>query len=123
MWGTWTGDNPARSWIEYRWPRAVTLNGSRIWFFADQPAGAGVGVAPPAGWHLEYWDGAERRWMRIGETSGYGTEPGVFPEVRFSAVTTRCMRSVFDAYRGGDRMAVGDVKSGTRCVDLEGGAG
>src|SRR3546814_7352119 len=80
MWGTWTGDNPARSWIEYRWPRAVTLNGSRIWFFADQPAGAGVGVAPPTGWHLEYWDGAARRWMRIGETSGYGTEPGVRSE-------------------------------------------
>src|SRR3546814_15178178 len=106
MWGTWTGDNPARSWIEYRWPRAVTLNGSRIWFFADQPAGAGVGVAPPAGWHLEYWDGAARRWKRIGETRGYGTAQGRFPDLSFDVVDTRVTRAVFDAHRRGGTHAV-----------------
>ncbi|PNB48086.1 glycosyl hydrolase family 43, partial [Pseudomonas sp. FW305-130] len=29
MWGTWRGaDNPAHPWIEYRWAKPVTLNGS-----------------------------------------------------------------------------------------------
>lgn len=100
MWGTWTGNNPARPWIEYRWDKPVTIDGSRIQFFADQPAGSGIGVAPPAAWHLEYWDGG---WKPV--TATYGTAPGAFQEVRFAPLTTRCLRAVFDASRGGGTYA------------------
>ncbi|MBB4153725.1 hypothetical protein GGQ80_001631 [Sphingomonas jinjuensis] len=97
MWGNWNGAMPARSWIEYRWPAPVTLDGSRIWFFADQPAGSGVGVAPPKSWHIEYWNGAAKRWQPVDRPSGYGTEPGRYQDTRFTPVTTRCLRAVFDA--------------------------
>lgn len=100
MWGTWTGNNPARPWVEYRWAKPVTITGSRIQFFADQPAGSGIGVAPPAAWHLEYWDGG---WKRVPAT--YGVQPGVFQEVRFAPLTTRCLRAVFDASQGGGAVA------------------
>lgn len=98
MWGTWNGNNPKQSWVEYRWNKPVTIDGSRIQFFADQPAGSGIGVAPPAAWHLEYWDG---RWKPVAGAGSYGTAPGVFQEVRFAPVTTRCLRAVFDASSAG----------------------
>lgn len=100
MWGNWTKANPASAWIEYRWPRPVTLNAARIRFFADHPAGAAEGVAPPAAWHLEYWDGS---WRRIAGT--YPTGVDGFQEVRFAPVTTRCLRAVMDASGAGDRHA------------------
>lgn len=102
MWGSWTGSNPSRPWVEYRWAAPVTLNASRIRFFADQPAGSGVGVAPPAAWHLEYWN---RGWKPVAGASGYGTSADRFEEVRFAAITTRCLRAVFDASSSGGTSA------------------
>lgn len=102
MWGTWNGNNPKQPWVEYRWDKPVTIDGSRIYFFADQPAGSGVGVAPPAAWHLEYWDGG---WKRVSDVGGYGTVPGAYQEVRFATVTTRCLRAVFDASSSGGSVA------------------
>jgi hypothetical protein len=94
MWGSWSPNNPPRQWIEYRWPRPVTLNASRIRFWADHPAGANEGVAPPRGWHLEYWD---RGWRPVPGANSYGTAPDVWQTVRFPAITIRCLRAVFDA--------------------------
>ncbi len=94
LWGSWSPNNPPQQWIEYRWPRAVTLDGSRIRFWADHPAGAHEGVAPPHAWHLEYW---KRGWQRVPDSTGYGTAPDVWQTVRFPAITTRCLRAVFDA--------------------------
>jgi hypothetical protein len=97
MWGSWTGDNPPQPWIEYRWARPVTIDGVRIHFFADQPAGSGIGVAPPAAWRLEYWD---RGWKPVAGAGAYGTRAGTFQDVRFPPLTTRCLRARFDASRG-----------------------
>ncbi|KQM66310.1 MULTISPECIES: family 43 glycosylhydrolase [unclassified Sphingomonas] len=102
MWGTWTGANPPRPWIEYRWPRPVTLTGSRIFFFADQPAGSGIGVVPPAAWHLEYWAGA---WKTVPGASGYATGADAWQAVEFPPLTTRCLRAVFDASQAGGSIA------------------
>ncbi len=93
MWGTWNGHNPAQAWIQYAWDKPVTLNGSRIYFFNDQPAGSGVGVAPPKAWHLEYLKGG--RWQAIKAT--YTTDMERFNDVAFAPVTTTCLRAVFDA--------------------------
>jgi hypothetical protein len=94
LWGSWSPNNPAVQWIEYRWPRPVTLDASRIRFWADHPTGATEGIAPPRGWHLEYWDDG---WKRVPGTSGYGTAPDMWQTVRFRAITTRCLRAVFQA--------------------------
>ncbi|WP_342658692.1 hypothetical protein NPJ82_06120 [Sphingomonas sp. NY01] len=98
MWSSWRGkDNPATPWIEYRWAAPVTLNGSRIRFFADQPAGAGEGVAPPASWRLEYWDGG---WKPVRGAGPYGTSADKWQTVAFPRVTTRCLRAQFVASKG-----------------------
>ena len=103
MWGTWSGDrNPASAWIEYRWPRPVHLNGARIRFFADQPPGSGVGVAPPRSWRIEYWD---HGWTPVPRASGYATGPDAFQTVTFDKVTTRCLRAVFEASSAGNSHA------------------
>ncbi|KQZ22756.1 family 43 glycosylhydrolase [Caulobacter sp. Root1472] len=94
LWGSWTPHNPASQWIEYRFDRPVTLNGARIRFWADQPAGAGVGVAPPKAWRMEYWDGG---WKPVRQPKGFGTGVDGFQSSRFAAVTARCVRAVFDA--------------------------
>ncbi|GAA4219667.1 family 43 glycosylhydrolase [Sphingomonas endophytica] len=94
LWGSWSPSNPPQQWIEYRWPKPVTLDGSRIYFWSDHPAGAEEGVAPPRGWHLEYWrDG----WKPVPDASGYGTGVNGWQAVRFPTITTRCLRAVFDA--------------------------
>ncbi|KRA59174.1 glycosyl hydrolase family 43 [Caulobacter sp. Root655] len=94
MWGSWTPRNPASQWIEYRFDQPVTLNGARIRFWADQPAGSGVGVAPPKGWRMEYWD---RGWKPVRDPKGFATSVDAFQSAAFSPVTTRCVRAVFDA--------------------------
>lgn len=103
MWGSWTPDNPASQWIAYRWPTPVTLDGSRIMFWADHPAGSGVGVAPPAAWSIQYWDGAG--WRPVGHPSAYPTATDGFQDTRFDAVTTRCVRAVLQASHDGTQHA------------------
>ena len=102
MWGSWSPNNPPRQWIEYRWDEPVTINASRIWFWNDQPAGSGVGVAPPAKWHLEYWSSTGKRgWKPVPNPSSYGTDPGTFQNVSFDRITTRCLRAVMEASTDG----------------------
>lgn len=95
MWGSWMPENPPRQWIEYRWDKPVKIDGSRIWFWNDQPAGSGVGVAPPKAWHLEYW--SPRGWKPVPRPDGYGVATGAWQQVAFKAITTRCVRAVMDA--------------------------
>jgi hypothetical protein len=99
MWGSWSPRNPAQQWIEYRWDKPVTLDGARLWFWADQPAGSAIGVAPPARWHLEYWNGG---WKPVSSPDGFGTAVGSFQTASFTPVTTRCLRAVFDASGAGN---------------------
>ena len=93
MWGTWNGNNPPQAWIQYAWDRPVTVNESRIYFFNDQPAGSGIGVAPPRAWHLEYLQ--DGQWQVINAT--YPIEMDGYNDVTFAPVTTTCLRAVFDA--------------------------
>jgi hypothetical protein len=102
MWGSWTSNNPPRQWIEYRWDKPVTLDGSRIRFWNDQPAGSGVGVAPPASWHLEYWSAQGRGgWKSVSGANGYGVSTDAWQSVSFRRITTRCLRTVMDASTDG----------------------
>lgn len=99
MWGTWNGGNPSEAWIAYLWSVPVTLNASRIRFWNDQPAGAGIGVAPPKNWHLEYCDGAN--WKPVEATAPYAADTDRFVEVTFKPVTAKCLRAVFEASTSG----------------------
>jgi len=95
MWCTWTPHNPAAQWAEYTWDKPITLNGARIYFWADHPAGANEGVAPPKAWHLDYWDGTN--WKPVVHAGAYTTTVDEFNTVSFDAVTTTRLRATFDA--------------------------
>ena len=95
LWGTWNGNAiPARPWIEYRWPTPVTIDGSRIRFWNDRPAGSGIGVAPPTAWRIDYWD---HGWKPVRAAGAYGTATDRWQTVGFAPVTTRCLRATFEA--------------------------
>lgn len=98
MWGTWTGNNPPQQWVQYTWDRPMRLAGSQIEFWNDQPQGTGVGVAAPAAWRIQYWDGA---WRDVPNPSGYGTATNGFQDTTFDPVTTTQVRAVFDASTNG----------------------
>jgi len=103
MWASWTPHNPASQWIQYEWAQPVTLNGSRMYFWADHPRGADEGVAAPAAWRLEYWTG--NGWTNVSHPSGYPVKIGEFSEMRFDPVTTRCLRAILTASGHGRQYA------------------
>jgi hypothetical protein len=74
-----------------------------VYFWADHPTGANEGVAPPAEWKLEYWDG--RKWLAVPHASVYGTELERFNQVRFDPITTRKLRATFMAPGGAGHFA------------------
>jgi hypothetical protein len=94
MWGSSASRDLASQWVEYRFDKPVTLNGARIRFWADQPAGADVGVAPPKAWRMEYWD---RGWRPVRDAKGFGTGVDDVQSAAFTPLTTRCVRALFDA--------------------------
>ncbi|MBY0491645.1 MAG: family 43 glycosylhydrolase [Gemmatimonadaceae bacterium] len=95
MWATWTPNNPPQQWVQYTWRTPVTLGASSMVFWADHPAGSGVGVAPPRAWHLEYW--RDSAWVPVSATSPYTAVPNAENRVTFTPVTTTRLRVVFDA--------------------------
>lgn len=96
LWGSWTGRNDtARGWIQYRWAKPMRLTAARLWFWGDHPAGAREGVAPPRGWHLEYWTGTG--WRPVQARAPYPVAAVGPSAIRFAPVTTRCLRAVLDA--------------------------
>ncbi|WAC49415.1 family 43 glycosylhydrolase [Asticcacaulis sp. SL142] len=104
MWGNWTGRNDApKGWIQYQWDKAVTIDGTSLYFWGDQPTGAGAGVAIPKAWHVEYWD--EKEWQAVSPTQPYRTKSGDYSKVAFKPVTTRCLRAVLDASTDGKTYA------------------
>lgn len=103
MWATWSPNNPRQQWVLYQWEQPQVIAASSLYFWGDQNAGAGEGVAPPAAWHLEAWtDGA---WVPVSAHGTYGTRLDSFNRVEFSPVTTRCLRAVFDASTDGKTYA------------------
>ncbi|GAA1647382.1 family 43 glycosylhydrolase [Actinoplanes couchii] len=98
MWGTWTGSNPPQQWVQYTWDQPMRISGSQIDFWNDQPQGTGVGVAAPARWRIQYWDG---QWKDVPNPSGYPTGTQGFQNTTFDPVTTSQVRAVFDASTNG----------------------
>ncbi len=95
MWATWTRDNPPQQWVVYQWDAPVTVNASSMYFWADHPAGSGIGVAPPRAWRLQFRDG--ETWRDVTARTPYTSVVNAFNRVEFDAITTRCVRALFDA--------------------------
>lgn len=103
MWATWTRNNPPQQWVLYQWDTSATVQGASIDFWSDQSAGAGIGVAPPREWHVEYWD--DTKWVPVVATSPYTSVSHAENRVAFAPVRTRCLRAVFNASTDGKTFA------------------
>lgn len=108
-WSSYAGeDSPQTSTLTLTWNTTVTLDGARMVFFADQPAGSNVGVPPPASWSMEYLTG-EGAWAKIDAT--YPTavidEPA---EVQFAQVNTTSVRALLVASGSGGQFGGTAVK-------------
>lgn len=102
-WASWTTPtSPSNNTLMYTWNTTVQLNGTAMAFFADQDAGANVGVPPPAEWWVEYLLPGGDEWARVVNMTGYPTEVTNTPaEVGFETVSTTAIRAVLQP-SGGD---------------------
>ncbi|KAH6892323.1 glycosyl hydrolase [Thelonectria olida] len=97
-WSSYNGDaSPETSTLVLTWNETVTLNGTRVAFFADQAAGSNVGVPPPAKWVVEYKDDSGS-WVAVDAEGAYPTDVTDDPaEVGFSQIKTTSLRAVLTA--------------------------
>lgn len=102
--------SPATSQLVLTWNETVTLNGTRMVFFADQPAGSNIGVPPPASWSLEYFD-SNGDWAAVSATTAYFTDVTDDPsEVGFAQVDTTALRATLVASGSGSQYGGVGVK-------------
>ncbi|KAF9693322.1 hypothetical protein EKO04_008618 [Ascochyta lentis] len=95
-WSSYAGENsPQNSTLTLTWNATVSLNGTRMILFADQPEAENIGVPPPASWSMEYLadDGS---WVGIDST--YPTTITEDPaEIEFAQVDTKSVRALLVA--------------------------
>ena len=92
-WSTYNGNASApEASLTYSWDKPVDLNAIGVVFFADQAAGATIGVAPPTSWNVEY-QSADGSWTAVQTSSSYSNSISDTPTViDFGQVTTRAIR-------------------------------
>lgn len=95
-WSSWSDQPPSSNTLTYTWNTTVQLNGAAIAFFADSPAGATAGVAPPASWYVEYLtDGGQ--WARVANSTAFSTAVTDSPaETKFTTVSTKSIRAILN---------------------------
>lgn len=110
-WSSYDGESsPQESTLVYEWNTTVSLNGVRMAFFADQEAGANVGVPPPASWHVEYKTDAGA-WEKVANSTAYPLDVTDDPEeVAFDEVSTTSLRAKLTASGSGSQFGGAAVK-------------
>jgi hypothetical protein len=88
VWNTWP--QVGEQWIQLDWASPVSVDRSRIWF-AEDLDDTGAGVAPPASWKLQHWDGSA--WKDVTGASAHGTSATGWNTVTFDQVTTTKLRA------------------------------
>ena len=84
----WWPKTGASLWVEYRFPEAVTLSSTKIFWFDDRDYGH---CRVPESWKLFYLDDAGK-WQPVSNPSGFGVEFFKFNETTFDAVKTKGLR-------------------------------
>jgi hypothetical protein len=72
-------------WVEYRWPKAVSLKGSEVYWFDDTGRGE---CRLPASWALEYLDG--ETWKPI--AANYSIALDTWSRIQFPTLKTTAIR-------------------------------
>jgi len=85
---SWWDHKGTAEWVQYDFPQPVTVAKSRVFWFADRPAGGGCDL--PQSWRLLYRHGDE--WLPVPNPSAYDVAADRFYEVSFDPVTTTGLR-------------------------------
>ena len=97
VWGAWP--EIGQQWVQYDWTEPVTVDESGL-YFVENLDEAGIGIAVPSKWKLQWWDadaGTDGDWANVAGASAYGTEVDTFNSVSFDEVTTTRLRAVLEA--------------------------
>lgn len=111
VWATY-GEFDESHTAEYSWPVPVTISGSNVWFWNDEPDPANV--RPPEGWSLEYLDEETGDYESIDAEYPVEGDSGAVRgpnEVEFDEITTSKLRMTVEAEpfeEGDDNDEVGD---------------
>lgn len=109
-WSSWAEQPPPNNTLTYTWNATVQLDGAAMAFFADSPAGATAGVAPPASWWVEYLEDSGQ-WARVANSSAFSTAVSDSPaETKFTTVETTSIRAILNPSGGGGAYAAVGVK-------------
>ncbi|EKG18630.1 Glycoside hydrolase family 43 [Macrophomina phaseolina MS6] len=103
-WSSYDGESsPQESTLVYEWDEPVSLNGVRMVFFSDQPAGADVGVPPPSSWHVEFKN-SDGAWEPVSNSTAYPLDVTDDPEeVSFAEINTVSIRAILGASGSGEQ--------------------
>lgn len=87
---TWWDHKGTAEWVEYDFPKPITIGHSSVYWFDDEPTNGQCRI--PAAWHLEYR--SQGNWQPVEKPSAYATEIDKFNDVVFKPVTTDGLRIV-----------------------------
>jgi hypothetical protein len=85
----WWPHRGGTEWIQYTWPKPITIGAAAAYWFDDTGRGA---CRLPVSWHLEYRDGDA--WKPVNTDATHDVTPDRFCRVAFDPVTTSALRLV-----------------------------
>ncbi|MEI2722690.1 MAG: beta-L-arabinofuranosidase domain-containing protein [Verrucomicrobiota bacterium] len=83
----WWPHKGSDEWVQYSWPKPVSVSGARAFWFDDTGRGE---CRVPAAWHIEFLDRGE--WRLVEVQGGYPVAKDKWCEVGFAPVKTTALR-------------------------------
>jgi DUF1680 family protein len=83
----WWPHSGSKEWVQYTWPKPVTLKAASVYWFDDTGRGA---CRLPASWQIEYRDGAT--WKPVAALKDYPVAKDSWCAVEFAPVNTAAVR-------------------------------
>ena len=88
----WWPHKGTPEWVQYQWPKPVTVSGIKVYWFDDSGRGE---CRLPARWKILYQEN-EGSWKPVNGASGFPVELNTWCVARFDAVSTTALRLAVD---------------------------
>ena len=85
----WWPHKATQEWVQYTWPKPVTLGGARVYWFDDTGRG---NCRLPASWQIQFLDG--QNWKPVAAKASYPVAKDKWCEALFEPVKTTALRLV-----------------------------
>jgi len=91
----WWPKKGTAEWVEYAFPKPVTISEASIYWFDDSVQGS---VRVPASWKMVYKDGDQ--WLPVRAKDPYGVAKNAYNTVRFAPVRSAAFRLEIQSSEG-----------------------